>query len=198
MAYGTCDVKDCEGKTFKCWRPLSEPFGNAKQLCKRCWVRHVDPGDPFDLFDEFGFRRPQPDRSKEIIPIPRVDDERDPERCGPNLQRFIKNECASCISGQCDADRPCEVIEYSQRCEYFEKSVLPSTAYPFKHLCFVKNPTFERMVRSEYAEIKPDSNVGTRFCDCGNPLPKRRRFCDKCKAKHRRDTKRIARMKKAG
>jgi hypothetical protein len=26
-------------------------------------------------------------------------------------------------------------------------------AYPFKHLCFVKNPTFERMVRSEYAEI---------------------------------------------
>jgi len=58
------DITDCKGKTFKGWRLLAEPLRNGKQLCRRCWARHVDPHDEFDLFDEFGFKRPQqsPDR----------------------------------------------------------------------------------------------------------------------------------------
>jgi len=198
MAYGVCDARDCEDKTFKGWRPLNEPQENGKQLCKRCWARHVDPNDEFDLFDEFGFKRPRPKQRKELVQVSPGNDDRKPKRCGPHLQRFIKAECACWLLGQCTLEGPCVIIEYSRRCGYFEKNVLPPPAYSFKHLCFETRPTVERMVRSEYAEIRPDSSIGDRFCECGNPLSKRQRLCEKCRKERRREAYRRSRRKKAG
>jgi len=49
-------VKGCSGAISLGWRPLTERRG--RQICEQHWLRHKDEQDSFDLFDEFGFRRP--------------------------------------------------------------------------------------------------------------------------------------------
>jgi hypothetical protein len=56
MTNGLCDVKGCQGLPLLGWRPLTERLG--RQICDQHWRRHQDEKDSFDLFDEFGFRRP--------------------------------------------------------------------------------------------------------------------------------------------
>jgi hypothetical protein len=51
-----CDVKGCQGLPLLGWRPLTERRG--RQIYQQHWRRHLDEKDSFDLFDEFGFRRP--------------------------------------------------------------------------------------------------------------------------------------------
>ncbi|MHC4367261.1 MAG: hypothetical protein ACYSW8_06520 [Planctomycetota bacterium] len=53
-----CDVNGCSGRTFMGWRPLTEKIG--RKVCEDHWLRHRDGQDGFDLFEAFGFRRPQP------------------------------------------------------------------------------------------------------------------------------------------
>jgi len=54
MAYGLCDVPQCEEQTFMGWRPLTERTG--RQVCLSHWNGHK--GGSFNLYDAFGFRRP--------------------------------------------------------------------------------------------------------------------------------------------
>ncbi|MHC4580238.1 MAG: hypothetical protein ACYS14_02195 [Planctomycetota bacterium] len=54
---GLCDAKGCSGQTYMGWRPLTERVG--RKICEQHWRRHRDPQDSFDLFEEFGFRRPE-------------------------------------------------------------------------------------------------------------------------------------------
>jgi hypothetical protein len=59
-----CDVNGCPGRTHMGWRPLTEKTG--RKVCEYHWRRHRDGQDSFDLFEAFGFRRPQP--KKDIAP----------------------------------------------------------------------------------------------------------------------------------
>jgi len=54
MAYGICDVLQCEEQTYLGWRPLTERTG--RQVCLSHWNGHK--GGSFDLYGAFGFRRP--------------------------------------------------------------------------------------------------------------------------------------------
>ena len=51
------------------WRPLTERLG--RKICEQHWRRHRDDQDSFDLFEEFGFRRPagapKPKVKKDIV-----------------------------------------------------------------------------------------------------------------------------------
>lgn len=57
MALGTCDVKDCQGKTFMGWQPATAAKG--RQVCEYHWEAHCDANNPFSLFNAFGFDRPK-------------------------------------------------------------------------------------------------------------------------------------------
>jgi len=54
MAYGLCDVPQCEEQTYMGWRSLRERTG--RQICERHWEAHKD--NKFNLYDAFGFQRP--------------------------------------------------------------------------------------------------------------------------------------------
>ena len=54
---GLCDVKKCSGQTYMGWHPLTERLG--RKICEQHWRRHQDAHDGFDLFEEFGFKRPE-------------------------------------------------------------------------------------------------------------------------------------------
>ncbi len=53
---GLCDVKGCKGLPLLGWQPLTERIG--RKICEQHWRRYRDENDNFDLFEEFGFRRP--------------------------------------------------------------------------------------------------------------------------------------------
>ena len=53
---GSCDVTGCTEQTYMGWRPLTERLG--RKICEQHWRRHKDEQDSFDLFEEFGFKRP--------------------------------------------------------------------------------------------------------------------------------------------
>jgi hypothetical protein len=54
---GLCDVTGCTRQTYVGWRPLTERLG--RKICEHHWRRHRDEIDSFDLFEEFGFKRPE-------------------------------------------------------------------------------------------------------------------------------------------
>ena len=54
MAYGLCDVPQCEEQTYMGWRPKTEKIG--RQVCEKHWNAHK--AGTFDLYDAFGFKRP--------------------------------------------------------------------------------------------------------------------------------------------
>lgn len=54
MAYGLCDVQQCESETYMGWRPLTERTG--RKVCEFHWQGHKS--GRFDLYDAFGFKRP--------------------------------------------------------------------------------------------------------------------------------------------
>lgn len=91
MAYGTCDVRDCQRKTFMGWQPVSAPKG--RQVCKYHWDEHRNKNSEFSLYDAFGFDRPV------VLPKTRVETPPPVRRCdcGNELQprhRF----CEDCTS----------------------------------------------------------------------------------------------------
>ena len=54
---GLCDVTGCTNRVLLGWRPLTERIG--RKVCEKHWHRHKDEQDSFDLFEVFGFRRPE-------------------------------------------------------------------------------------------------------------------------------------------
>jgi len=53
---GLCDVPGCKGVVFLGWRPLTAKHG--RQVCEEHWRRHKNSQDGFDLFEAFGFKKP--------------------------------------------------------------------------------------------------------------------------------------------
>jgi len=75
---GMCDVTGCSGQTYMGWRPDTAPRG--RQVCESHWHRHRDVWDSFDLFEAFGFKRP------ERLPKPVVKNIADFCGCGRELE----------------------------------------------------------------------------------------------------------------
>ena len=94
--------------------------------------------------------------------------------------------------GGCLFADKCKVIE-GKRCKYFEKNVLPTT----------EDIGLKQCVYSQYAKhvgLEKElviANVNIRECpDCGAELRSRRRYCDVCSNRRRRESYRSARHKK--
>ncbi len=120
------------------------------------------------------------------------------------LTSFIKAQCASFTGNGCigvtikrELDRKgrielknkmfnnsgkCLVIEEKKPCVFFRKSVLP----------LAEHYGVYSKILSEYTKIDESivKNIHTRFCECGEELKPRERFCEKCKKKRRQKTDR--------
>ncbi|MHC4417864.1 MAG: hypothetical protein ACYSU6_04675 [Planctomycetota bacterium] len=129
---------------------------------------------------------------------------------GSSLTKFVKAECAcwtgwpeeECLGVDVFSDPfrepgKCWVLK-RKACWYFKDCVLGPEDYKYPHLCFVKDPAFEKRVRSEYRKI--DTTVveaDARRCpDCGAALIPRQRFCGKCRNKRRQQSYRNSRPKR--
>ncbi len=120
------------------------------------------------------------------------------------LTSFIKAECASFTGNGCigftikrELDRKgrielknkmfnnsgkCLVIEKKEACKYFKKSVLP----------LAELQGIYSKILLEYTNIDESivKNIRTRFCECGEELKPRERFCERCRWKRRQKTNR--------
>jgi len=111
------------------------------------------------------------------------------------LFAFATKECASCQAGQCigiifDIDvkgqvhhslfrNPGLCLLPDNRCKYFEAAVLPLAQTKPEYAVAATDYEFQHR-KGTWAKQKD-----ARRCDCGNPLSKRRRFCDFCTVKRR-------------
>jgi hypothetical protein len=114
--------------------------------------------------------------------------------------QFAKAECAnynadgSCLSGP---RKKCALYN-RDRCDYFEKCVLPLADSP--------SPTgesglqtYRQQAREIYLasqELKAPKKSKDRFCECGAILEKRQRICPKCRDERRKATFRNSQQKK--
>ncbi len=120
------------------------------------------------------------------------------------LTSFIKAQCSSFIGNGCigvtikreldekgrvelknkmfNNSGKCLVIEEKNPCVFFRKAVLPLAEH---------YGVYSRIL-SEYTEIDKSivKDIHTRFCDCGEELKPRERFCKKCRKKRRQRTDR--------
>ena len=81
---------------------------------------------------------------------------------------------------------PC-LVGLGQRCEFFEHNVLSSAGNPNEGPAILAS---RMSARRTYAARFPAAGLAAeeRRCRCGRPLARRRRFCDSCRARRRRDT----------
>ncbi len=120
------------------------------------------------------------------------------------LTSFIKAQCASFTGNGCigftkkrELDEKgrvelknkmfntygkCLVIEEKEPCWFFRESVLP----------LAELQGIYSKILLEYTNIDESvvKNIHTRFCECGEELKPRERFCDKCKKIRRQKTNR--------
>ena len=133
---------------------------------------------------------------------------------GTSLLRFVKESCPfwtddpaqQCLGILVDDDDgpnirirkpgPCRIVQ-GKPCFYFSICVLGSERLPQPHVSFVLDPMFEKRVWYQYQKIDPTATriytAGSdRICpDCGEAMLRhRRRYCDRCRRKRRRQTQR--------
>ena len=122
---------------------------------------------------------------KQIGLIPFLKGSPNPERRTPGCTNFDHHYGGCLFAEHC-------AVEQGERCEYFERAVLPTAA----------DIGQEEHVRSLYAkhvglEGCQSDRPSTRECPgCGGELLRRQRYCDSCKKKRRRETYRKARSKR--
>ena len=104
-----------------------------------------------------------------------------------SLGKFIRNECANYNKhyGTCVTDKNC-VVEEGKRCGYFERAVLGPKDYRHR----LPLVDYEKMfaLYSEATGKESETVTGNR-CRCGANLPPRKRYCNSCRVKRRRQTK---------
>lgn len=116
------------------------------------------------------------------------------KKIGAALKKFIHEHCAlyNSTHRKCDMGYEC-LIEQGEPCTYFESGVLMKPDYKYKPDCFVNNYRFEQKVRKQYRKINPEafSNKKMRHCkECGRPVGKRKRYCEKCLYERQKKQKR--------
>ncbi len=124
------------------------------------------------------------------------------------LTAFIRKYCANwdassklCVGvdgGTLFHEGDC-LIAKDKRCEYFEQSVFPIANPSYRYA--TETAQYETLL-DLYLKINPNmlqAEAGnTRLCECGSPLKPRRRVCDKCAQKRRREAYRKAKRKGRG
>jgi len=86
------------------------------------------------------------------------------------------------------------LVQEGQRCEYFERAVLPTAAdIGLKDVVY---SAYERQVGIAGNGLLKRDQI--RRCQCGAELKRRQRYCDDCTAKRRRQTYRRSRQRRAG
>ena len=130
------------------------------------------------------------------------------EQLGRNpLRAFIQGECCNTQPGdEClfsiRGSYVCLVLARSRRCRYFEESVLPLLTRCSNARCLKLYPDAADAYRRLFAgfrtgEIEDETEI--RPCpSCGSPLPPRKRFCDGCARKRRREAYKRADAKRRG
>ena len=112
---------------------------------------------------------------------------------GNALTVFLKQHCACWVENMClgvDTERhtfnnsgKCLIMD-REACQYFRTGVLPIAK---------QKDIYEKIARL-YSKIdKSFVLMITHRCKCGAEIQKRRRFCDRCRHKHRLDTYRKTR-----
>ncbi len=108
------------------------------------------------------------------------------------LISFTKDKCANITStnlclgldvfGKRFMNQALCLILAKKRCDFFKKSVLPLAKL---------NGCYDRVLK-EYLKFDKsvDQSEEARFCDCGNELKPRERFCEICRKKRRQKTNR--------
>ena len=108
------------------------------------------------------------------------------------LTSFVRKYCAcyengepSCIgeyrTGTC-------LIMQAKPCGYFKRAVFPICDPSYKFA--TETGKYEKLLRL-YKKIDPnivETDEQIRKCSCGQPLKPRRRYCEKCTARRRRDS----------
>ena len=104
------------------------------------------------------------------------------------LNTFVRNFCSNFYEDSCILSEKCSIME-GEPCKYFERSVYPECdpAYPY-----ATEVSSNHKVLSDYRKIKKNfrglSKSDIRTCECGRALARRRRFCDECREKHRKNS----------
>jgi len=135
--------------------------------------------------------------------------------------QFAKKECAnlnkdgSCLGGKAkdlvDTNGPwwnrkdtkvkflnkrsqCALVKAGERCLYFEQVILPLADWPStKDEPDLQSKRQEaRVTYLARTDLGSQEKAKQNFCECGAVIPKRRRYCDKCAARNRRETRRKA------
>lgn len=116
---------------------------------------------------------------------------RTPKKCSSSLRKFVKDLCACWhdIHGCFNTEGACLVLR-GYPCSYFRRCVLPPENYKY-------GPPNLQELREAYSiiDVKAQNfqQKAVRRCpginskECGAPLPPRRRYCDKCRDRKRRN-----------
>ena len=97
----------------------------------------------------------------------------------PAIRSAVKDRCCNFISNLHQADRPCSVLSGS-RCPLFEAAILPA--------CDPHTVT-EYSARYIGKGSGIPATQPNRCNDCHAAIPFRERYCDKCRTKRRRQTR---------
>lgn len=132
--------------------------------------------------------------------------------------QFAKDECAnyndsngSCLGVTADSLLPkpnrkpracplprCVLVD-GERCDYFERIVLPLAERGIPRFLEARNAYYAKAIRA--AGMRPNAEITLpqpkklRQCECGNPLAAGHRFCEKCKIAKRRETYRASKRR---
>ena len=134
--------------------------------------------------------------------------------------QFAKDECANfndsngaCLGVTADSlrqepknmrayPRPRCVLADGDRCDYFERIVLPLAERGIPHFLEARDAYYAKAIRA--AGMRPNTEITLaqpktiRQCECGNPLAAGHRFCEKCKTAKRRKTYRLSKTRQRG
>lgn len=109
--------------------------------------------------------------------------------------KLVQLECANCVDNLCirHFDGKC-LIAQKKRCEYFERCLLG-----LPDMRGLKNAERYKTATDEYRRKIMKCGYGnaqdTRRCACGASLPARKRMCEKCTARKRREAYRKSKAK---
>lgn len=113
--------------------------------------------------------------------------------------QMARQECANYVDTGCIFREPqvCLLAEPGTRCAYFERCVLP-LAQRIPKYASAEEKYWKEASRKAGAPglVRPQSAQPPRLCHCGDPLAARRRVCDKCRARNRRETYRRSKRQK--
>ena len=120
------------------------------------------------------------------------------------LTRFAREHCANWDAGQgacvgVDAEvvfhQGLCLLAMDKPCKYFERAVFPTCNPSYRYATAADK--YDTLL-ALYLKINPNllqSDATPRLCECGELLKERRRLCDKCQNRRRKETYRQYRGK---